>query len=65
MFHGVPNMEEFDQELWKADNLPEAHFDDALWGYMIWMSEQFRTRVLGAYGDDVCQGHSHPDASSA
>ena len=34
-------MVSFNEEIWKQDNVPEAHFDDTLWEFMIWMSEQF------------------------
>ena len=53
MLHGAPNMELFDKEIWKQDNLPEVHFDDTLWGFMIQMSEKFWICIPGEYGDDV------------
>ena len=46
-------MELFDKKLWKQNNLPEVHFDDALWGYIIQMSKQFHICVLEKYQDDV------------
>ena len=46
-------MAQFNEDIWKQDNLPEAHFDDALWGFMIQISEQMQICVLGEYGDDV------------
>ena len=53
MLHGAPDAECFDEEQWKRDELREAYCDDALWGYMIRISEQLRLQVPGEYEDDV------------
>ena len=53
MLHGAPDAEHFDEEQWKRDELREAYCDNALWGYMIWISEQLRLWVPGEYEDDV------------
>ena len=53
MLHGAPDAEHFDKEQWKRDELREAYCDDALWGYMVWISEQLRLWVPGEYEDDV------------
>jgi hypothetical protein len=47
--HGLPY--EIRQEpSWRFDNLPDAHSDDRLWGYMIRAAEEFR---LGQPEDPV------------
>ena len=53
MLHNAPDIERFDEDQWIDDTLSEAHSDDRLWGFMIWISEQLRRRVPGEYGDDV------------
>ena len=53
MLHGAPDMERFDKEQWKRDELCEAYCDNSLWGYMIQISEQLHLRVPGEYEDDV------------
>ena len=50
MLHNTPDVEHFDEEQWMNDTLHEAHCDDILWGYMIWVSEQLRCWVPGDYG---------------
>ena len=72
MLHNTPDVEHFDENIWMDDLLSEVHNNDRLWGYMIRISKQLRRRVPGEYGDKVlyrllcmCQGHSHPVASSA
>ena len=53
MLHEAPDAEHFDEEQWKRDKLCEAYCDDALWGYIIRISEQLHLRVPGEYEDDV------------
>ena len=53
MLHGAPNVECFDEEQWKRDELREAYSNDALWGYMIRISEQLCLWVPGEYKNDV------------
>ena len=53
--HGVilPGQQCFEESRWSEDGLVECHFDDKLWGYAIWVSEELRLRRDGHFSDAV------------
>src|ERR1700753_3073691 len=55
MRHGVilPGQERFDPLRWKVDSLPQAHYDDKLFGYSIRVSEHLRLREEGLFSDNI------------
>ena len=53
---GEENTDAMAQEYrWKNDTFPELHNDDALWGYMIYCSEENCCQVGGQVKDAVIQ----------
>jgi len=55
MRHGVilPGQDRFELLRWKVDSLPEAHYDDKLFGYCVRISERIRTRDPGLFSDNI------------
>ena len=55
MLHGIlmPGTTSFDAERWAKDHLPEAHNDDALWGYCIRIQEELRLRDEDTFDDPI------------
>ena len=49
----MPGTTSFDAERWAKDHLPEAHNDDALWGYCIWIQEELRLWDEDTFDDAV------------
>jgi hypothetical protein len=45
--------ENFDTHIWERDNLGECHNDDALWGYIIRVAEEFRIHNPQQWNDPV------------
>ena len=54
MMHSVilPGQEHF-ESCWSEDDLVECHFNDKLWGYAIWVSEELHLRHEGHFFDAV------------
>ena len=64
MLHRALTAERFDKEQWRNDILTKAHYNNALWGFMIQISEQLHLQTPGEYGDDIlfkliCMGVSN------